>query len=163
MKTIRTATVALALAAAACSSSQAPEPAPPTRRGAGPKGYPIEVETECRAYLAELRAAEPGDPVLDPFEPALEGRLAPPKERSRVQPRYSPEARKARESGWVGLAGVVDRDGTVRLLRVVRSSRYESLDKASMEAVRAWTYEPARFEGQPVRAFLCTKTTFSLR
>jgi TonB family protein len=55
--------------------------------------------------------------------------------------------------GNVGLNVVVRADGTVGNVVVIRPSNSE-IDRAAVEAVKRWRYQPARFRGKPIAVYL---------
>jgi len=63
------------------------------------------------------------------------GGVSPPSVVSRVEPQYSDEARKARYQGTVVLEAIVRKDGTVDILRVVRSLGF-GLDENAIDALK---------------------------
>ena len=73
----------------------------------------------------------------------------------RVQPEYPEIARRARVEGVVILEAVVDRQGRVEEVRVLRS--IPLLDRAAVDAVRHWRYSPLLVSGQP-ESFIVTVT-----
>jgi TonB family protein len=74
---------------------------------------------------------------------------------SRVEPLRSLRARVELVAGAVTLEIVVQRDGTVRDVVVLRVAPdgYE-FGLSALEAVRQWRFEPALFEGQPIDAVI---------
>ena len=72
-----------------------------------------------------------------------------PSYRRIVPPVYSAEAVKGGEQGVVFLQVQVSEQGTVTEARVAQSSGHETLDRAAVEAVAQWTFNPARSDGQP--------------
>ena len=62
-----------------------------------------------------------------------------------VKPAYTAEAVAAKVQGTVWVECVVEVDGTVRRIRVVRSldSRF-GLDEEAVAAVKKWQFDPAR-------------------
>jgi len=59
-----------------------------------------------------------------------------------VPPRYPVESRRRKEQGTVYLSLLLATDGTVSEIGVARSSGFERLDKAALEAVRKWRWSP---------------------
>jgi periplasmic protein TonB len=89
-----------------------------------------------------------GDVVYD------EGRsdITPPVQRAtRAFPRYPELARKAGVEGSVVLLIVIDREGRVGEIEVLRAPdpRF-GFDLAAIEAVKQWRYQPALLGGRPV-------------
>jgi protein TonB len=58
----------------------------------------------------------------------------------------------------------VDIDGTgrVAMIAVEVSSGYPALDRAAVEAVRAWQFEPARRDGEAVLSIMSLGITYQL-
>jgi len=65
-------------------------------------------------------------------------------------PRYPIESRRKREQGTVLLALTVGRDGCVENIRIARSSGFDRLDKAALDAVKRWRWRPTLRDGEPV-------------
>ncbi len=79
----------------------------------------------------------------------------------RVEPEYTEEARKAKYQGTVVLHCVVDADGQVRNIRVVRSLGL-GLDEKAIEAVRQWKFRPGMKDGRAVPVAASIEVTFRL-
>jgi TonB family protein len=90
------------------------------------------------------------------------GGVSPPTVLSRVEPQYSEEARKARYQGTVVLEAIVKRDGTVDILRVVRSLGF-GLDENAIQALKQWRFKPGMKNGIPVDVALNIEVNFNLR
>src|SRR5215469_2473782 len=65
-----------------------------------------------------------------------------------VPPQYPPDAGRARIEGTVVLMAVIDKDGTVKDVRV--ESGLPVLAQAAIDAVRQWRYKPYVIDGEPV-------------
>ena len=76
-----------------------------------------------------------------------------------VEPSYTEAARKAKLDGTVVLYAVVDEQGMIRDIRVVRGPGM-GLEEAALEAVRQWRFEPGRKEGKPVAVATTIEVTF---
>jgi protein TonB len=88
------------------------------------------------------------DAVYDEGHPDI----TPPVQRpTRAYPRYPELARKAGVQGTVVLLIVIDQDGRVGEIEVLRSPdpRF-GFDLAAIEAVKQWRYQPALLAGRPV-------------
>jgi len=79
----------------------------------------------------------------------------------RVEPEYTEEARKAKYQGTVVLYAVVDPDGLVRNVRVVRALGL-GLDEKALEAVRQWKFKPGMKDGKAVPVAASIEVTFRL-
>jgi TonB family protein len=87
--------------------------------------------------------------------------ISPPKVKHRVEPKYPEIAQRARIQGTVVLEVVIDKDGTVREARVVRSAPL--LDDAALSALKEWKYEPARDRrGHPVPVYFRVSVKFEI-
>ncbi len=79
----------------------------------------------------------------------------------KVDPEYSEEARKAKYSGAVMLAIIVDTEGHARDVHVVKSLGM-GLDEKAMEAVEKWKFKPGMKGGQPVAVRATIEVNFRL-
>ena len=75
-----------------------------------------------------------------------------------VEPVYPEIARRAGVSGMVILEAVINPNGNVTDVNVLRS--IPLLDKAAMDAVRQWKYEPALLNGVPVPIVMTVTVVF---
>ena len=92
----------------------------------------------------------------------LEAGILAPQRISGEQPRYTEEARLTRVQGFVILRGVIDEEGFVKNLTVVKSLP-KGLTESAMETVGAWRYHPATQDGVPVAVFYVFNINFSLQ
>ena len=105
----------------------------------------------------------PPPPPAPPVERApvrIGGELTTPALVERVEPTYPALAVRAQVQGIVILEAVVDRDGRVESVRVLRS--IPLLNAAAIAAVRQWRYSPLLLNGQPERFVLTVTVSFSL-
>ena len=101
-------------------------------------------------------AGSGGDDVL-----YLDGTITPPVLVERVLPVYPEVARKARVEGAVILQLVVERDGSVTTIEIVRSQPL--FDQAAIDAVSRWKYKPAALGARPVKVSLTIRVEFRLQ
>lgn len=87
---------------------------------------------------------------------------AQPRYRSNPKPNYPPEARRTGKQGVVLIAVEVTADGRAGSVRLSRSSGSQLLDAAALEAVRRWTFEPARTAGIPTASRVEVPVRFDL-
>ena len=76
-------------------------------------------------------------------------RVSKPEQLSAPPARYTEEARKKKLRGSVALQAVIDREGHVADVLVIKPGPF-TLTEAATKAVRAWTYRPALLDGKPV-------------
>lgn len=65
-------------------------------------------------------------------------------------PRYPMDSRRRHEEGTVLLSVLLGIDGRVAEISVARSSGFERLDRAALDAVRRWRWSPTRRAGTAV-------------
>ena len=87
--------------------------------------------------------------------------LQSPKKIVDMRPVYPDVARQARIEGTVILEAVLDRNGRVDQVRVVKS--VPLLDPAALDAVRQWRYTPSVLNGQPVAVLMTVTIRFTLQ
>jgi protein TonB len=79
----------------------------------------------------------------------------------RVEPVYPPAAAVARLQGLVILEAIIDRDGTVSDVKVLRTAG-SILDREALTAVRQWRYAPLVLNGRSLRFVVTVMLTFSV-
>lgn len=92
----------------------------------------------------------------------LGGAVKPPVGVFTPQPRYSEEAREARVQGVVLLQSVIDEEGNVTRLEVLKGLPL-GLTESALETVRTWKYEPATLDGEPVPVYFHLMVRFSVQ
>jgi len=127
--------------------------------------------------LAEIEAPEfdvardgvvfgiPDAPPSDgPMGPVLQltGDITPPEKIYYPTPRYTEEGRQARVQGVVILEAVVDTDGNVSRVKVLKGLPF-GLSEEAVETARQWKFRPAKKAGVPVAVFLNLTIRFSLQ
>ena len=82
---------------------------------------------------------------------------------SRALPQYPGVARRAGLQGTVILLVVVEADGSVGRIEVMRSPEQRwGFDLAAIDAVKEWRYRPALMNDRPVAAYIQVMVEFSL-
>ena len=142
--------------AAKPTSAPMPQPVAETPEPA-PVPEPIPEVLPPPAPVAEApKPAPPLPPAPTPPRPA--DYLANPK------PSYPSLSRRLGEEGTVRLNILVNPDGSVARLELLKSSGHPRLDRSAMETVRSsWKFEPARQGGRPVTAWVIVPIQFTLR
>lgn len=123
------------------------------------KASPVVAPPEVPVVMPSVLAAPPPQkpPLVIPLDPdpPHAARLV-----TRVEPVYPPLARQARMAGAVVIEGVVGVQGHIEDARVVSGNPV--LGAAALDAVRQWTYEPARANGQYVSSPVRVTVNFTL-
>jgi len=135
-------------------------PAPPTRWVPVPAVDPREpIVVECDLPSAppidwsrqtiDFSQLPPPPDVQETTEvqPAID--VDPPQVIYRVEPRYTEPARRIRFEGAVVLSLVIDAEGRVAEVTVLRSLPF-GLTESAVEAVSQWLFEPCTFNGRPL-------------
>lgn len=79
-----------------------------------------------------------------------------------VQPRYSEQARRAGVQGMVIVEAVIDEQGQVTNVRLIRGLPM-ALDQAALQAVQQWRFKPALLAGHPVKVFYTLTVNFTIQ
>lgn len=128
------------------------------QRGGG-RGDPDSHCVNCTG------TGEPGFGDRDgPFGPSTPG-LVPPRiiPSTRALPQYPAAARRAGLLGTVILMIVVEADGSVGQIEVLRSPDQRwGFDLSAIDAVKQWRYEPALMNGSAVAAYVTVMVEFTL-
>jgi len=104
----------------------------------------------------------PPPPVAEAPPPIrIGGAIQSPKLLHRVEPLYPPIAISARMQGLVILETLVDLDGNVEGVKVLRSAG-SVLDREALAAVRQWRYAPLILNGRPLRFLVTVILSFSV-
>jgi protein TonB len=90
------------------------------------------------------------------------GQINPPQLVHRVEPFYPPIAVQAHLQGVVILEAIVERDGTVAEVKVLRSVN-PLLDREAVLAVKQWRYSPLVLNGVRERFILTVTLSFNLQ
>ena len=124
--------------------------------------WPALTDRFTGAEASRLLAQAAAPQWADALRPG--GNVTSPRLIKEVKPRYTAEAMGAKIQGTVLLECVVETDGTVRRVLVVRSlDRRFGLDETAIEAVKGWQFEPGTKDGQPVPVLVTVELSFALR
>lgn len=80
----------------------------------------------------------------------------------RMPPEYPAHARMRRIEGFVDVEFIVDTNGRVRDARVVTANPPGVFDRAAINSVMYWRFEPKRQDGRPVEVTARQRIEFSL-
>jgi periplasmic protein TonB len=132
-----------------------------TSIGHGPPGSLHGVESGIAIIdsVGKFEAVAP--PVSPPSPVHLHRGIEAPKKIKDATPVYPPLARSAGVQGVVILEAIIDADGNVTSVQVLRS--IPLLDQAAVDAVRQWKYTPALLNGKAVPVIVTVTVSFSLK
>jgi TonB family protein len=102
--------------------------------------------------LVNNQTSVPAPPKPAAAAPAAKigGQLVPARVVARVDPEYPKLAREAGASGVVELEATISADGRVKNPHVIHGN--SMLQKAAIDAVMQWRYQPALLNGKPVES-----------
>jgi TonB family protein len=90
------------------------------------------------------------------------GQIKEPKRAFYVQPAYPEIARKARIEGAVILECVIDKEGNVKDIKVLKGLPM-GLTEAAVDAVKQWRYVPSTLNNRPIEVLMTVTVTFRLQ
>lgn len=131
---------------------------------------PVEQPVMTEAAVSEnpIKAEQPEQTVEVPakIEAVAEPAIEPPRfgaaYLNNPPPAYPSVSRRSGEQGRVLLRVLVSENGLAESVQLDSSSGYEKLDRAAIEAVKKWSFVPAKRSNQPVSAYVLVPVKFSL-
>ena len=124
-------------------------------------GIPGGVVGGIVGGIADAPPPPPPPPPAGPKGPIrVGGQIAEPAVLVRVPPEYPEMAARAQIHGVVILEALVDEEGAVQDVRVLRSVKF--LDQPAIAALRQWRYTPLMLNGEPQPFVLTVSLTFRL-
>jgi protein TonB len=110
-----------------------------------------------------VQADDASWPPADAFRQGKDG-VTPPRLLHQASPQYSAEAMREQIQGNVGLECVVETDGSVKRVRVVRSvDKLFGLDEQAVKAAKQWQFSPGMKDNVAVPVLITIDLTFTLR
>jgi TonB family protein len=91
----------------------------------------------------------------------VQGEVTKPRKLYAPPPVYTEMARKARLQGVVIIEAILDQDGCVAQLHVLKGMPM-GLDGAAVAAVQQWVFAPARLAGRPVKVYYTLTVNFQV-
>ncbi len=146
--------------------TQTPEPSSPPPKLFGIQPSAATPESNVAAPIGDTALADPKArrAATRPSDDGVPGGLGDGKDMPVIGPRYDaaylhnapprypPLARRLRLQGTTTIRVLVSVDGSPKSVKLERSSGVQILDQAALEAVRHWTFVPARQGNQPLAA-----------
>lgn len=104
-----------------------------------------------------------GPPPAEPTGPIqVGGDVKAPIKEYAPQPQYTEIARKARIQGVVIVQAIIDKQGNVTDVKILKPLPM-GLDKAAADAVEKWKFKPATLNGKPVDVYYNLTVNFTLQ
>ena len=127
------------------------------------KEYHVVVRAYDHLQKADGSPAKPAPWAPEATHVCAAG-VTKPALRREVKPRYSGEARQARQVGKIYLEAVVLANGRVGDVRPISTLAPEhGLTRQAVIALKRWQFQPATTEGRPVPVVVVIEMTFALR
>jgi periplasmic protein TonB len=128
---------------------------------------PIRIqEDEPQIFLPDTDLVfdiPPGPPPAEPEGPIIvAGDVVPPVKVHAPQPVYTEMARKARVTGVVIVQAIIDKDGNVTNVKVLKGLPM-GLDQSAANAVKSWRFQPATLGGKPVAVYYNLTVNFQIQ
>ena len=131
---------------------------------------PEPIAREESIDISDLDFPEVGDSVVIPEGPAgpaigpmqISGNVLAPVRIYSPDPHYPEEARHARVQGVVILQTIINTDGNVTDVKVLKGLP-SGLTEAAVSAVSSWRFKPATLEGVPVAVYYLVTVSFSVQ
>ena len=143
--------------------------APPTPPSTSPHEPFAAAAAEPAGSIAELSAGAPKatpvapPPVVAALPDGAVTRTATPSGGYQVHPSYPSTARRLGIEGTSLLRVFVGADGRVTDIELDRSAGHPDLDRAAIDAVRRWKFEPGRRGNEPIGMWVRLPVQFVLK
>ena len=115
-----------------------------------------EVDTEYLDFPEAPPPPEPAGPI------PVGGEVVRPVKIHAPQPAYTEIARKARIQGTVIVQAIIDKNGDVTDVKVLKGLAM-GLTEAAVGAIEQWKFKPATLRGKPVAVYYNLTVTFHLQ
>ncbi len=129
---------------------------------------PIRIVEEIRQDLDipiddSVIGIPEGPPPSEPEGPIqVGGDVKPPEKITAPQPQYTEIARKARIQGVVIVQAIIDKQGNVTNVKVLKGLPM-GLEEAAVDAIKQWKFRPATLNGKPVTVYYNLTVNFKLQ
>lgn len=125
----------------------------------------LSIAFVCCSLLVGCAKQQRASTGLGTFQndPATQANVKIDDNSTNVRPAYPLESRRKGEQGRVVLkVWLGNEPGLPRKVDVFTSSGYPRLDRAALDAVKSWQFDPAKRDGKKIEACYLVPITFSL-
>jgi periplasmic protein TonB len=136
----------------------------PTPDEPEPIRVPEEIQPDVNIPQTDVIFDIPeGPPPAEPEGPIqVGGDVKPPEKILAPQPQYSEVARKARVQGVVIVQAIIDKEGNVTNVKILKGLPF-GLDQSAADAIKKWKFKPATLNGKPVAVYYNLTVNFTLQ
>jgi len=124
-----------------------------------PGRRPVEPPARSRPLCSEAGGDEPYDTTESVLSLREHFDVTKPEKLSALPPVYTDEAHQARIQGVVILEAIIDREGCINAVHVLKGLPF-GLDRSALHAVQTWVFEPAELHGIPVPVYYTLTVNF---
>jgi TonB family protein len=123
-----------------------------------------EIDQDLDIPIDDLAIGIPeGPPPTEDTGPIqVGGDVRAPEKISAPQPQYTEIARKARVQGVVIVQAIIDKQGAVTNVKVLKGLPM-GLEEAAVDAIKQWKFKPATLNGRPVTVYYNLTVNFKLQ
>ena len=136
-----------------------PDPTPDDPEPIWTEDLEPQIDISDAGLVFDFPSAPPAFESDDPIP--IGGAVARPVKIFSPKPQYTELARRAGLEGMVILQAVIDRQGRIGEVEVLRGLPL-GLSESAVAAVERWRFEPATLKGKPVRVYLSLTVKFTL-
>lgn len=111
-----------------------------------------DVDQAASTLLGDVKSAVMTEDAVDTLPRVLR----------RVATSYPPRARAQGVTGWVKFSLLIDASGRVEKVKVLEASPAGVFEEAATRAIEAWEFEPATYQGEPVKIWARQTVRFDL-
>ncbi len=122
-----------------------------------------EPDLELPPVDTDFLSIPTAPPPIGPTGPIeVGGDVRKPEKLHAPPPRYTEVARRTRTEGVVSVEAIIDREGDVTNVRVIKGLPMGLTDEA-VKAIKRWKFKPATLNGKPVAVYYNLSVNFRLR
>jgi TonB family protein len=120
------------------------------------------VDIPVDDVLFDIPSGPPPEKFDDTVPIQVGGDVRPPEKLFAPQPQYTEIARKARIQGVVIVQAIIDKEGKVTNIKVLKGLPM-GLEEAAVDAMKQWKFKPATLNGRPVTVYYNLTVNFKLQ
>lgn len=120
------------------------------------------VDIPVDDVLFDIPSGPPPDKIDDTVPIQVGGDVRAPEKVFAPQPQYTEIARKARIQGVVIVQAIIDKEGNVTNIKVLKGLPM-GLEEAAVDAMKQWKFKPATLNGRPVTVYYNLTVNFKLQ